>query len=209
MTKKKEQKLPVWAVIILVIFYPFGLVFLIYRLTKKLSNTPDNFKANSRPVTITAYILIFFGIIYLVAGLTGSLQAETEGDVVFGVTVMLILFCGGGIGLLVHRNKCKKLADLYDKYVPCITGSQVNDIARLASMVGVTYDIALGDLKKLLGFGALKDAYMDLQRGKIILPNVIADSRPNSVVICPHCGGSNKFPAGQIGSCEYCDMPLK
>lgn len=197
------------AVVLMIFFFPFALLYLLYVLVKKLGSEPQNYKKNSKTANVAACILIALGIIYLVAGMTGQIQSEDPDEIRFGVITMLIVCCGGGLALLLYNLKCKKFAVLYNKYVPCILGSQTDSIDQLASMVGVPYDTALADLDRLIGHSELKGAYIDRQNGKLIMPKVEEPPTPMVQVTCPHCGGTNSVPEGESAACDYCGMPLE
>lgn len=189
--------------------FPFVFLYLIFAYLQKLGSTPEDYRSNSKVVRILACILIFMGIIYMIAGLTGNLQTDDPNNVVFGIIVMLLICCGGGIGMLIYCKICGKFAALYEKYVPCILGSKTESIDQIASMVGVSYDAALESLNKLIGHGALKDAYIDHQRRKLVLPESKESASPIFTEICPHCGGACKVSDPENALCEYCNMPLK
>ena len=206
---KKGKGVSCLTLILCFFFFPFIPIVLIWNMTAQLGSSLEDYKKKSVPVKITAYVLIFCGIVYLIAGLTGSVQADNPNDVVFGVIVMLLVCCGGGLAMLAHCRKCKIRAGYYDLYVPFITNKQVFDISQLASMAGVSQDHALKQLNSILGHGVLKNAQIDRYENRIILPQPEIPVVPTKIIICPHCNGTNEVPEGTHGVCSYCDMPLE
>ena len=202
---------------LLIFFYPVGLVYLCYWLTKRMASDPANYKKNSKSVKIAASIVIFTGIFYLITALTGGVQMEDESDLIPSLIVMLALCFGGGFAMLRACAKHKVTAQLYEKYAPCILTGKEEDMDSIAAIVGVATQQAIADVQKLIDANALEGAYIDRRRGKLVIPSrqVIPpqpprlDNRPRVPVVCPRCGGANRIIPGQKNICDYCDMPIE
>lgn len=206
---KKGKGVSCLTLILCFFFFPFIPIVLIWNMTVQLGSSPEDYKKKSTPVIIAAWVLIICGVVYLIAGLTGSVQADNPDDVVFGVITMLLVCCGGGFAMLAYCRKCRIRAGYYQLYVPFILSKQVFDISRLASMAGVSQDQALKQLHSILGHGVLKNAQIDRSENKIVLPQAEIPVVPIKIMVCPHCNGTNEVPRGTRGVCSYCDMPLE
>lgn len=196
------------ALVLIILFFPYVLLFRLFKLLVKASKEPPE-KANANALVFLLSGAFFFitGIAYVAAGFAGELQSDNQNDIVFGMVVMFLLFCGGGVALMLMSLKYFKLSKLYNKYIPYILSSGVLSIHQLSQILNVSYDTALRDLQLLLTKGALKGAYIEHPSGSIVLPN--PPEPPKKKVFCPHCNGANLVYVGQDASCDYCGSPIK
>lgn len=207
MSKQTEKKLPGWAVALLVIFYPAGLIYL---LCKALNKNKDSFTKKGNILLVVAALLIFTGTVYPFLA-----NAEYEGlyspeQIVSYTAVMLISCFGGGVALLVVGLRFTKLGKLYQKYVPGIENSAEEEISRIAAMAGADYDTTVAELQALINKGALKDRYIDHQSRKLVWtakPEV--KQIPKLKRFCSNCGAVCEVIPGQPVNCEYCDSPIQ
>lgn len=207
MVNQTEKKLPGWAVALLIIFYPVGLIYL---LCKWLNRNKDAFTQKANTITVVGVVLLFCGVVYPIFGLTGNVQSDDPGEILFGIITMLIVCFVGGIVLLVYGNQFRKLGRFYVKYVPAILEGGLESIDEIAAVAGVGYEVAADDLQKLINKGALPGRYIDHQERKLVWPSKPKEKEPvKKATICPHCGGNNTVIIGQDTVCAYCDSPLE
>lgn len=201
---------------LLIFFYPFGLVYLCYWLTKRMASDLANYKKNSKPVKIAACILIFTGIIYPIGVFTGEVPLQTEDgtNLISGFIGAMAISFGGGFAMLRSCAKHKVTAQLYEKYAPCILAGEEDDLDSIAAIVGVEPQQLITDVQKLIDAGALGSVYIDRKKRKIVNParqsaTPKMDNRPRVSAVCPHCCGANRIIPGQKNICDYCDMPIE
>lgn len=206
MANQTQKKLPRWAVVLLVIFYPAGLLYL---LCKWLNKNQDGYTQKANIIMIIAVLLIMCGSYYLIAGVTGNVQSDDPNNILFGIIVMLLFGCGGGIALLVIGSKYRKLGKLYKKYTPVVLNGDLESLDEIASAVGVSFDEAAADLQQLMGKGAWSDRYIDHRGGRLVWTKKPAVKEiPKENKTCPHCGAVCQVTPGQDMICAYCDSPL-
>lgn len=206
MANQKQKKLPGWAVALLVIFYPAGLIYL---LCKWLNKNQDGYTQKSNFFMIIAVLLIMCGIYYLIAGVTGNVQSDDPNNILFGIIVMLLFGCGGGIALILCSSKYRKLGKLYKRYTPVVLSGGLENLDEIASAVGVNCDQAAADLQQLIDKGAWSDRYID-HRGRRLVWTKKPEVKevPKEKRTCPHCGAVCLITPGLDEICEYCDSPL-
>ena len=207
-----------WGIIILmfVLFFPIG----IWMLVKKMTDEKFNYIKNGKCLRILAWILIGFAVMYLIMGITGDLETEDGSSVVGGVIVMLIIFGGGGAFALYNAHSYIKKGTKYNRYVSIINSSSDMLIDNIAAAYPTTYEKATEDIQSMIDDGYFMNAYIDLNRRELIMPqrsvavNVTvnqntahADAQPTSVK-CKNCGATNTVIPGAVNECEYCGSPL-
>lgn len=192
-----------WIIFWFIFFWPIGLILLIKRLAVDKSATLNNGKT----VAVISYILIGIGVIYLI-------MAFTEES---SLSIAAVLFIGGGIWVNRVAAKMKHRGDRYKKYIDLIVNQNQTAVDSIASAVGVTYDVAVADLRKMIAAGYFVGAQIDLARREIVLMrhavqqvSQFSAAQPrDKVVTCGSCGANNKVPAGGIAECEYCGSLLQ
>lgn len=204
---ENPKKLPTYAIVLLCIFYPFGLLYLLFIQIRKLRTQPEEYKKTNTILTAIAAFLIFSGVFYLISGVTGQVEADPD-SVLFGIVTMLLVGCGGGIALLIYCHKYKKPGKLYERYAPLLKGYPEPDIAELARLLGVSQEQVVSDVQTMLDVGYLRGIYIDRGRGKLVCPQAKKAEIPKRQVICPHCGGINQVPVETAAVCDYCNMPI-
>lgn len=207
MANQTEKKLPGWAVVLLVIFYPAGLIYL---LCKALNKGKDMFTRKANTMTVIAAVLIFCGILYPIMAATGNLEAE-DPEQILGAVVMMVIVCFAcGAVLLVLGFQNRKLGKLYQKYVPGIENSAEEEISRIAAMAGANYDTTVAELQVLVDKGALKDRYIDHQARKLVWSAKPKEKQIQKIKrFCSNCGAVCEVTPGQPAKCEYCDSPIQ
>lgn len=207
-----------WAIIILMffLFFPVG----IYMLVKKMIDEKFNYIKNGNSLRVLGWILIGFAAIYLISGLTGDLQTEEGSSIVGSIIMMLIIFGGGGAFSLYkgfsYINKGKK----YKRYVSIINSSNDTLLDNIAAAYPTSFEKAAEDIQSMIDDGYFMNAYVDLNRRELVMPqkaasvNVTANQNPSTSgrilksLKCKNCGATNTVALGAINECEYCGIPL-
>lgn len=207
-----------WGIIALMffLFFPIG----IWMLVKKMTDEKFNYIKNGKSLKILAWILIGFAVMYLIMGITGELETEEGSSVVGGVIVMLMIFGGGGAFALYKAHSYIKKGTKYNRYISIINSSNDTLIDNIAAAYPTSFEQAAKDLQSMLDDGYFMNAYIDLNRRELIMPqrsvsvNVTvnqntahADAQPTSVK-CKNCGATNTVVPGTANECEYCGSPL-
>lgn len=208
MDSAQEKKLPGWAVALLVIFYPVGLLYLLYSHVNKKNDPRDGFTHKSVVATVAGGFLVFSGIFYLISAAIGNVVAEDEDSILLGAVIMLAAGLGGGAALLIYGNRCRKLEQLHKRYVPGILNEGMEKIDEIALFAGVRREEAAEDLRKLLDAGALRGFSIDYGERKLVWPDAIAPKQNRVTKICPNCGGMNEIILGRSEMCAFCNSSL-
>ena len=213
LTQIAKKKTP-WVLIVLcfVIFWTLGVVLLVKRLAVDRSATITC----GRPLTGLAYILSGIGIIYLFI----SIYQGSE------LTVHAALLIAGGIWLSVLAYKTRETGERYRRYIDLIVNKSQTSIDYIATQVGVTFPVAVGDLKRMIDLGYFPGAFVNVPAKEIRLagssnhlglqfahtepvPIQEPPEAPPRVVSCRSCGANNTVPAWQVVECEYCGTPVQ
>lgn len=203
---QKPKKLHGCVTALLIFFWPAGVAYLIINMLNKDKN---NYVKKANAITAFGVFLIICGIYYLIAGLTGNVDSEDPGEILYGIVTMLIFGCGGGFALLIFGGKQRKLGLLTRKYVPAIVDGGMEDMEAITQMANVSYEQAEADLQLLIGKGILKERYIDPQKRMLVwTAKPREEDLPKEKVICPHCGGTNIVTFGKESICEYCDSQI-
>lgn len=209
-----------WGSIILlfVLFFPLGILMLV----KKMSNEKYNYLKNGKALKTFGWILFWFGIFYLIMGLTGELKAEDGSSAVSSIIIMLILLCGGGLFMVFKGKQFVNSGEKFSRYVAIVNASNNTLIDNIAAAYPTTYDSASSDLQMMIDAGYFLNAYIDLNKRELVMPviqsenyivnnslddNLTIDAKPRTVK-CPNCGAPNTIMPGAADECEYCGSPL-
>ncbi len=201
-------------VILLVLFWPVGLVLLCMKMGQDKSVTFQS----SKTVGIVGWVLIAMAAFYLLGGLTGNLDTSSGGDPVFGMIAATVLFGGGGVCLLFVSRRMKANARKYRKYIDLVINQEQTSLDNIAAAMALPYEIVRRDLQKMIDIGYFAGAYIHDTDREIVKPRPApAEETPEAVVqetaamkatVCPGCGARNVIPAGRTVPCEYCGTPL-
>lgn len=211
--KKKIGFFLSWPIIILALicFWPLGLFLIIRRsiVDRKTAMGSGKF-------------IKVLGIIFCVIAVIGFISSVSDG---FDGTdvVMILLFGGGGAGLLYLSHRNKKRAEGIKKYLAIIVNGGERQLDSIAAATGKSYDLVKSDIQKMIDNGFLKNAYIDENTRQII---ITTDYNPSNqyntiptmntatetvaqptLVVCPCCGANNTV-TGSVGECEYCGTAL-
>jgi hypothetical protein len=143
---------------------------------------------------------------------------------------MTLLFVVGGGALIGYTDKITKRAVRNQKYVDLIMNQGETDLNKIANICNIQPTVMIQELNRMISFGILKDARIDVAMNKIILPNTVEQSVVNQnenmnnsydqttilqhgvrdlvVVSCPGCGAKVSIRKGTTVTCEYCDAPI-
>ena len=192
-----------WIIFWFIIFWPIGL----YLLIKRQSVDKCATLKSSKGVFIASYILMGFGVIYIILAFE-----DPE------MLIAAVLFGGGGILINWFARRTRRKGERYKKYISMVVNQNQTQIDNIASAAGVDYDTAMKDLQKMIDSGYFVGAYIDVAQREIILAKVAQDAIPvtpdttqplqERVVTCGSCGANNKIST-QVGECEYCASPLQ
>jgi hypothetical protein len=217
----KEKKSTSWGVIILflIIFWPVGL-FLLYR---KITGDKSAALKNSKVLNIMGWVFVALAIIYIFMAITGNLETDKGSSVVELIMIILVFFGGGGAFMIYTAKKMKVNAEKCKKYIAIVINNNETSIDNIAAAVPSSYEQTTKDLQKMINNGYFENAYIDVSKREIVLPNKnlvqtypisnIKNSPVNEpqikAVACRNCGANNKVVEGQVCECEYCGSMLK
>jgi len=207
--KKKKPISWVWIVLAFIVFWPVGIVLLVIRLSSDRSATIKCHKT----IMVVSLILIGIGAILLIAAI-----GEADEDLFFPAVAFLI----GGIVVNFMARKTKKTGARYKQYIALIVNHSQNSLDAIAGMVGVTYEMVIEDLQKMIKAGYFHGGYIDFTQRIIVFapsspqpvwqtnPAVAAPPAPPQikVVSCGNCGANNRVYTGYSYDCEYCGSPV-
>ena len=158
--------------VLMIIFFPYVLLYWLFKLLSNARKAPPEKAHNNALIFLSSGAFLFMvGIAYVAAGFAGELKSDNQEDIVFGMIVMFLIFCGGGLALMLTSPKYFKLSKLYNKYAPCILNSGILNIDQIAQIVNVDYNTAVKDLQYLLSKSSLNGAYIAHQSRTIVFPS--------------------------------------
>ena len=152
------------AIIMLVIFWPVGLIMLAKRF-QALSNSEAS--ANrSRPLSVVGWVLMVLGILTLIGGV--------------GSVVTPALFLGlGGLAMLGFSNRMKKTHRRFGKYLAVIGSRKVMRVRDIAAAIPVTEEQACQDLEKMIDEDRFpQGAYLDMSTRAMVIDGSMAEEAP-------------------------------
>lgn len=208
-----------WGLIALMLylFFPVG----IWMIITKMTIEKFNYIKNGKALRILAWILIGIAIFSFSIWSSQGFKAEDGSSAVGSAIVMLLIFGGSGLFTLIKANSYIKKGTKYARYVAIVNSGNNMSIDSIAAAYPTTYEKAVTDIQKMIDDGYFMNAYIDLNRRALIIPqinataNVIGNvnssfttSRPTSVK-CKNCGAENTVIPGSANECEYCGSPLQ
>jgi len=218
----KEKKSTSWGLIIvvLIIFWPVGL-FLLYG---KITGDKAAALKNSKVLNIMGWVFVALAIMYLLMAITGNLKTENGSSAVESFMMAFVFFGGGGTFLIYIAKKMKVNAEKFKKYIAIVINNNETSIDNIAAAAPSSYEQTKKDLQKMIDNGYFENAYIDVSKREIVLPNKnhvqthsISNIQMNAsvnepqikAVVCRNCGANNKIVEGQACECEYCGSILK
>ena len=196
--QKKENSRPWWAIIVmLIVLFPIGVLFLI----NKVVNEKRELFINARALMVLGAVSLFFGA--LGAGLT-IYAAAAEGAAaiaLFGIPALALVLFGASMviwGVLLRRR-----AMAYNRYLRFLVLNSERSIPVIAQAMGVNTMQALEMLETLVDRSYIRGMYVD--HGTLELKS---KETAKFAVRCRHCGGTSILEAGKPVVCEYCGAAL-
>lgn len=193
-------------IIMLIAFWPIGLILLYFRGICK----SGKLKTNGILLVILAIGCYFMGFTCL------SITFE-DLNKDLGINIFLdILFFGGAIAATVYAIKNFMRNNCYKKYVEKIGARKKVSIDELAQQMGVTTEVVVANVSKAIKCKML-NGYINEKEEIIINSGNMQDSasvyreeKEEIVTVqCKNCGANNKFVVGKENRCEFCDSILE
>ena len=203
---KKRIGMP-WIIIVffLMFCWPFGF-YLVYRKAKK-----DKTAALKNAGWLKGIGWFWFGL-----GVIMLLSCIGVSDLFWPAVIgCLVIFCGGGIVMIISAKKLKKQGMLYKQYIDIIVNKEIYKIQEIANVLQVDRAEVIKTLQQMIEMGFFVNAKLDLEHYEIIIRKKgesldVQMSLLNSAVVeCKCCGAKNVVPLGGIRPCEYCDTYLE
>lgn len=153
------------AIIMLVIFWPVGLIMLAKRF-QALSNSEVS-ATRSRPLSVVGWVLMVLGILTLIGGV--------------GSTFSPALFLGlGGLAMLGFSSRMKKTHRRFEKYLAVMGNRKVMRVRDIAEAIPVTEEQACQDLEKMIDEGRFPPgAYLDMSTRAMVIDGTMSQEAPD------------------------------
>lgn len=161
---RSEQDVESWipAIIMLVVFWPIGLIMLAKRF-QALSNSEAS-ASRSRPLSVVGWMLMAVGILTLIGGVGHT----------FSAAIFLAL---GGAAMLGLSSRMKKTHRRFSKYLAVIGNRKVMRVRDIAAAIPVTEEQACQDLEKMIDEGRFPPgAYLDMSTRAMVIDGSQAES---------------------------------
>ena len=208
---KQEQKEPWYTsitaiVILLICFWPIGLVLLYLRLIR----TKGKYNTTSNLLLTGAIFLIFIGIV----GLSAFFDTYDISDLL--LATLMFLAPGGFCGYLWYKRR-KKYAE-YKIYLEYINARKRVKLDSLCNRLNVDYDTAVKNLTEMINKGLINGYLTD---DDLIVNDIMVDevdnlevnikslSKETKVIKCKECGAKNTVVVGEHKECDYCGTILQ
>lgn len=162
-----EQELESWipAIIMLVIFWPVGLIMLAKRF-RNLSNVEVSAQ-RSRPLSVVGWVLMVLGILTLINGV---------GSNAFGAALFLGL---GGMAMAGYSGHLKKAHRRFSRYLAVIGSRKVMRLRDIAAAMAVTEEQACQDLEKMIDEGRFPEGtYLDMSTRALVIDGSAVEDAP-------------------------------
>lgn len=157
------------AIIMLVLFWPVGLIMLAKRF-QALSSSEVS--ANrSRPLSVVGWVLMAVGILTLIGGV---------GSGTFGATAFLIL---GGVAMFSFSGRLDKTRRRFDKYLAVVGNRSVMRIRDIAAAIPVTEQQACQDLEQMIDDGRFPEGtYLDMSTRALVIDGTSTENAPQKEI---------------------------
>jgi len=165
--RENEQDLESWipAIIMLVIFWPVGLIMLAKRF-QKLSSAETSAR-RSRPLSAVGWMLMVLGVVTLIGGVgSGTLTAA--------------LFLGlGGLAMTGYSGHLKQVRRRYDKYQAVVGSRKVMRVRDIAAAIPVSEQQACEDLERMIEDGRFPEGtYLDMSTRALVIDGAAVEDAP-------------------------------
>ncbi|MCZ2256941.1 hypothetical protein [Sporosarcina sp. G11-34] len=189
-------------IILLIIFWPVGVYFLV----RKLSADKKASLSSGKGMIIWGWVIAGMGIV--------SWTTLIE-DGFFSGTLGTLFFVGAGLSLVYIGKRTSLNAVKYKKYINMIINKNMKSIATIASAIPVSHDMAIKDIQEMIDKGFFDNAYINYDLDEIALSDAdgfhtkVKNHNVAMVVVsCNGCGANNKVEKLEIDSCQYCGSPI-
>lgn len=159
--------------------------------------------------------LLIFGLATL-----GSIIPPYEEYQVY-ILLTCLVFDALSIMLIIFGVKRNKLVRRYKQYSSIVGDKASFSISQLSSIAGESEESVLKNLKQMIKWQFIKDAYINEETNSIVFRAVNKVPKPVNTgssgkeedsyisVTCKNCGGINKMKMGSIMECEYCSSLIE
>jgi hypothetical protein len=198
-----------WIIFWLLVFWPVGLYLVINKMSVDKSAMMGG---KTKTLSIIGWVLVIFGVLALFGALMEPSDLDSTG------MFLVVGFIAGGALLLLKTSKIKKTAVKYKKYIDLIINLDNRSIDNIASATGLSYDVILIDLQRMIDDGYLKDAFLHQSNREIVFKKHehVAETQTSKYeqemtqsVRCPGCGANSVVKVGRVTECEYCGTPIQ
>lgn len=207
--------------ILLIIFFPVGIYFIV----KKMTSERFSYANNGRALRNLGFVLVALAALYAVMVLTGQIETSSGGNGVGVLITGLMIFGGGGALCIIKGNAYIKRGMKYSRYISVINSTDRLIIDNIASGVGTSCEQAAKDIEEMIAAGFFTNSYIDTKEQRLVMPEaagalhpdfnsfcaVPADMAANNrtrAVKCPNCGATNTVLPNTKNECEYCGSAL-
>ena len=164
--RSSEQDLESWipSIIMLVIFWPVGLIMLAKKLHKVSGGSVSARRA--RPLSVVAWVLMTLGILTLIGGVGSG----------FAPALFLLV---GGISLFSYSGKLDKSRKRFDKYLAVVGSRKVMRLRDIAAAIPVTEEQARQDLEHMIDDGRFPEGtYLDMSTRALVIDGAATEEVP-------------------------------
>jgi hypothetical protein len=189
-----------WTVIILmlIIFFPVGIVMLV----KKVKKEKSRYDENGKTMIVLGWVLMLLGVYYFFDSFTSEIKYDS-------LFFLLTLLWVGGVALVFNGRKYRNKASRIARYRAIISNQSECFIDEIAQVFPTSFDNTCRNLQTMIDEGFLVNSYIDLPKGKLIIKNQDSERQTNETIKCPFCGATIKVAHKGLYQCEYCGSHSK
>lgn len=161
-----------WGLIglMLFLFFPVG----IWMLVRKMTDEKLNYVKNGKALRVIGWVCLGLAVIYLVLGVSGELK-YADGTSPVGILIIMVAgFAVGGVFALCKAPSYINRGQKYNRYISIITTGKNTLLKDIAAAYPAAYEEAVETVQTLINDGIFGNAYIDLERGELILPTTVA-----------------------------------
>lgn len=202
MELKKLTESWVTIILVLILFWPVGVILLYFKLKK---NSKNKFTFGGKTKIVIGICSIFFGLVGASTGID-----EPTGEV--GLTIVMVLtFLAIGIACIYFGTKNIKEGKIYEKIRNLINFQEVESVAEIARKLKLTEENAKEYISKAISLGICNNE-IEYKNNKIVYKKKVEEQiekkKHERIVKCKCCGGINRINDKEVKACEYCGMEV-